>query len=374
MRPRGDGGQQADWYANPAAASWQAAPLRGQPRAFHRTLPGYAPTPLTALPPVADALGVRAVFLKDESSRLGLPAFKVLGASYAIARALSARLGEVDALPLHRLRERLGGSGPRLVAATDGNHGRAVAHIAALLGLPATIYVPDGLSSAATAAIVSEGAELVQLELPYDDVVEHAAQRAEGEAMLIQDTSWEGYELVPRWIVAGYATLLQEVDEQLAAAGLGDLGLVVVPAGVGSLAQAVVHHYRSSSRRPAILACEPDSAASVTTALHAGHVEPVRTGHTIMTGLNCGTVSEIAWPTLRDGLDASAVVTDEQALSATRELASLGVDSGPCGAATLAALRAAATAASRRNDLGLTADSVVVLLSTEGTAANPKVP
>lgn len=220
MRPRGDGGQQADWYANPAAASWQAAPLRDQPRAFHRTLPGYAPTPLTPLPPVADALGVRAVFLKDESSRLGLPAFKVLGASYAIARALSARLGEVHALPLHRLRERLGGSGPRLVAATDGNHGRAVAHIAALLGLPATIYVPDGLSSAATAAIVSEGAELVQLELPYDDVVEHAAQRAEGEAMLIQDTSWEGYELVPRWIVAGYATLVQEVDEQLAAAGL----------------------------------------------------------------------------------------------------------------------------------------------------------
>lgn len=220
---------------------------------------------------------------------------------------------------------------------------------------------------------MAEGAKLVQLELPYDDVVKHAAQHANGDTLLIQDTSWEGYELVPQWIVDGYTTLTQEVDDQLVAAGQGNLSLVVVPAGVGSLAQALVHHYRSSTHRPAILACEPDTAASVTGALHAGHVVPVRTGDTVMTGLNCGTVSEIAWPTLRDGLDASVTVTDAQAVAAARELTSRGVDSGPCGAAALAALQATASAASRRDLLGLTPDSVVVLLSTEGTAANPKV-
>lgn len=360
-------------YFNPAARAWRTDPLREAPIRFHRSLPNYAPTPLIAVPELAERLGVGAVLVKDESQRLGLPAFKILGASYAIARALSDRLGADEVLTLDALRERLHDAAAlSLVAATDGNHGRAVARVAGLLGLPATIYVPPGVAPEARAAIVTEGATLVEMDLPYDDVVAHAAARSGGDALLIQDTSWEGYEDVPRWIVDGYSTMLQEVDEQLASAGVDRLDLVVAPAGVGSFAHAVVHHYRSTVHAPAILIAEPDAAASVTTSLHAGAVVPVGTGDTVMTGLNCGTVSEIAWPTLRDGVSASLTVDDSQALAAVTELAGLGVDSGPCGAATLAALRELLADGARREQLGLGADSVVVLLSTEGTAANPK--
>lgn len=361
-------------YFNPAARVWRAEPLRTSPIEFHRSLPGYVPTPLINLPELADSLGVKSVLLKDESQRLGLPAFKILGASYAIACALSERFGADEVLPLEALSDQLDGNVERLslIAATDGNHGRAVAHVAGLLGLTATIYVPPGVSDAAKAAIVSEGAELVELDLPYDDVVTQAAKHSGGNSLLIQDTSWEGYEAVPQWIADGYVTMVQEVDEQLRDNGLESLDAVFVPAGVGSLAQAVVHHYRSTEHAPAMVIVEPDTAASVTTALHAGEVVPIDTGDTVMTGLNCGTVSEIAWPILRDGVNATVTVTDEQALAAVADLAHLGVDSGPCGAANLAGLRRAVANDELRSILSLDADSVIVLLSTEGTIANPK--
>lgn len=358
---------------NQTARAWRARPLESSPIDFHRSLPGYAPTPLISLPKLAESLGVKSVLVKDESQRLGLPAFKILGASYAIARALSERFSADEVLRLETLSERLDPeAGLSLIAATDGNHGRAVAHVANLLGLTATIYVPLGVSDAAKAAIVSEGAELVELNLPYDQVVAESAKQSGTDRLLIQDTSWAGYEDIPQWIVDGYTTLVEEVDEQLAERGANRLDAVFVPAGVGSLAQAVVHHYRSSTYAPAVFAVEPDTAASVTTALQVGRVVPVDTGDTVMTGLNCGTVSEIAWPTLRDGVDAPITVTDGQALAAVTDLARFGVDSGPCGAASLAALRVviAADELLKFSDLG--PDSVVVLLSTEGTAANPK--
>lgn len=360
-------------YLNPAARRWRAEPRGGSPLEFHRSLPGYAPTPLVAVPSVAAALGVGAVLVKDESRRLGLSAFKILGASYAIARALSARCGMKTVGTLGELRSAFSeGGGVSLLAATDGNHGRAVAHIAALLGLRSHIFVPRGVSEQAKAAIVAEGADLVELDLSYDDVVAHVAARAGGDALLIQDTSWSGYEEVPQWIVDGYATLLEEVDEQLADRGFERPDLVVVPAGVGSLAQTVVERYRSFDHGPAVMVVEPRTAASVTTALHMADRVSVPTDETVMTGLNCGTVSALAWPALSNGLDASVTVTDDQALAAVAEMAGVGVDSGPCGAATLAALRTAAADEDLRATLGLTAESVVVLLNTEGTIANPK--
>lgn len=361
------------WIVNPAARSWDAPPLTVSPRSFHRSLPGYAPTPLVEAPSLAAELGVGRVMVKDESSRLGLPAFKVLGASFAIARALSSRLGAPGVLSLDELRDRLGGSGLTLVAATDGNHGRAVAHVASLLGLRSIISVPPGVSAAARQAIIGEGAVLDELEMAYDDVVRHVAQRAGERTLLVQDTSWAGYENIPRWIVDGYDTMLAEVDDQLADSGTGPPTLMVVPAGVGSFAQAVITHYRREGHRPAVLAVEPEVAACVAAALDAGRVVPVETGETVMTGLNCGTVSEIAWPVLRQGLDAAVTVTDAEALEAVHALADLGVDSGPCGAATLAAARRVLASPERRAELAVPADAVVVLLSTEGRAANPKL-
>ncbi|WP_433413146.1 pyridoxal-phosphate dependent enzyme [Microtetraspora malaysiensis] len=328
---------------------------------FHTRLPDYAPTPLIELPALAEELGVGRVFVKDESSRLGLPAFKALGASWAIHRALSRRPSD----------------GPvRLVTATDGNHGRAVARMARLLGHRAHVLVPEGVHPAAVAAITAEGAEVTSVAGTYDDAVRQAADASrEPGSLLIQDTAWPGYEQIPGWIVEGYSTLFIEVDTQLYAAGVGSPGLVSVPVGVGSLAQAAVTHYRSQAVVPAtaLLAVEPDSAACALASLTRQEPVTVATGTTIMAGLNCGALSSLAWPYLRDGLDAAVAVTDADSAGAARDLAALGVSSGPCGAATLAGVRAALTGGGtgRRAALAVGHTTTIVLLSTEGAAANP---
>jgi diaminopropionate ammonia-lyase len=156
-------------------------------RAFHAGLPGYAPTPLTELPGVAAQLGVARVFVKDESARLGLPSFKVLGASWAVHQVLSRRP-----------------SGALLVTATDGNHGRAVARMARVYGQRARVFVAGGVHPAAVAAIVAEGAQVTQVPGSYDEAVRLAVEAAaEPSAVLVQDMGWPGYEQVPGWIVEG---------------------------------------------------------------------------------------------------------------------------------------------------------------------------
>jgi diaminopropionate ammonia-lyase len=231
----------------------------------------------------------------------------------------------------------------------------------------------------AVAAIAAERAEVTEVPGNYDDAVRLAAEAAAGpDAVLVQDTAWPGYERIPGWIVEGYSTLCAEIDEQLAAAGVAEgPDLVSIPVGVGSLAQAVVTHYRSrpSGHAPALLSVEPDAAACVLRSLVLGRPVTVETGETTMAGLNCGTPSSIAWPYLRGGLDAAVAVRDADSARAAGDLAALGVASGPCGAASLAGLRAALSgpdAGERRTALGLGPSSVAVLLSTEGTAANPR--
>ncbi|MEV0237894.1 diaminopropionate ammonia-lyase [Nonomuraea sp. NPDC050786] len=355
------------WFARPAARSWTCAPAPAGVRDFHAALPGYAPTPLTELPALAAELAVGRVFVKDEASRLGLPAFKVLGASWAVHRALAERTAH------HPRTEPV-----TLVSATDGNHGRAVARTARLLGRRAHIFIPRGVHPDAVAAIASEAAEITRVPGSYDDAVRRAADAAAtaADTILIQDTAWPGYETIPGWIVEGYSTLCVEIDEQLAAAEAAAPALVAVPVGVGSLAQAVVTHYRSrpSAPAPALLSVEPEAAACVIESLTRGEPVSVITGQTTMAGLNCGTPSSLAWPYLRHGLDAAVAITDLASARAASDLAKLGVSSGPCGAAALAGVRAVLTgegAEERRTALGLGPASVVVLLSTEGAAANP---
>ena len=330
-------------------------------------MPGYQPTPLVDLPELAAELGVAAVFLKDESDRLGLPAFKILGASWAVNRALSYRSGfDVPAESLTELRER---SGPTtLVTATDGNHGRALAHMGALLGLPARIYVPAGTTDETVDAITSEGAEVVQTDLIYDEVVWAAASSTAGhpEDLLVQDTAWQGYEQMPQWIVEGYGTLFGEIGMQLMERAVH---LVAVPTGVGSLVQAALQYYRNPVReqQPAILTVEPVMAACVTVSLAAGRRVRVDTSApTIMAGLNCGTISTIAWPAIRDGLDAGVAVTDDQASAAMHRLNQLGVAAGPCGGAALAGVRTVLDESDRRAALAISKDSALVLISTDG--------
>ena len=370
------GAGQDGWFARPAARRWRCAAPSESARSFHASLPGYSPTPLVGLPSLAEELGVSRVLVKDESSRLGLPAFKVLGASWAVSRVVARRAGLAGTPGLAALKEAAGGAPLTLVTATDGNHGRAVAKMASLLGIRSYVVVPQVMSDQAAAGIAAEGADVVRNDGDYDAALRRAAghARTHPDAELVQDVAWPGYEEVPGWIVEGYATLCLEVDEAMARDGLGRPGLVVVPVGVGSLAQAVIAHYRSRGTDPApgVLSVEPDTAACALASLRRGGPCSVRTRDTIMTGLNCGTLSTAAWPCLREGLDGAVSVRDEEAARAVEDLAALGVSSGPSGAATLAGARAALTgagAAGRRAQLGVDPGSVVVLLSTEGGPA-----
>ena len=395
-----DDDQALPWLARPGARSWacgRSASVRdGEVRAYHASLPGYAPTPLAEVPALAAALGAGRVFVKDESARLGLPAFKVLGASWAVRQVL-ARHGPAGAAPppgVAGLRA-LAAGWPDLVlvTATDGNHGRAVARMARLCGAPARVFVPAVTEPATRAAIAGEGAEVVQVAGGYDEAVAAARQWAEGQpgSALIQDTAWPGYEQVPGWIVEGYSTLFGELDAQLAAAGAGPPALVAVPVGVGSLAQAAVVHYRSAAERgkattegcpgrgqnsaprepssvTAVLSVEPVAAACLLASLRAGTPVTVPTANTITTGLYCGTVSSLAWPYLSGGLDAAIAVTDDEARRAAADLGAAGISSGPSGAASLAGVRAALTgnaSADRRAFLAVDSASVIVLLNTE---------
>jgi len=372
---RGDTAVDAQWYANPQARAWRCEPPPVEPEWFHRSMPGYRPTPLVEYPSLASELGVGRVFVKDESSRLGLPAFKMLGASWAVCRAIGA-LAPASRGPqtldvLRAVRSRLGSL--TLVTATDGNHGRAVARMANLLDTQARIFIPDVVDPSAVDLIRAEGAEVSVLAEPYDTTVRLAAEFAAGRegTILVQDTSWGGYEEIPQWIVDGYSTLFREVEAQLDRHSSSPAGLVAVPTGVGSLLQAAVTFHRSVQDAPAaLLAVEPESAACVNASLRRGEAVSVETGHTSMAGLNCGTPSTIAWPYLQAGIDAAVSVTEEQTALAVHDLAHGGVDAGPCGAATLAAMRAALLGrdgVQHREQLGLAPGSTVVLLSTEGT-------
>ena len=354
------------WFSRPAAREWVGPEPSGDARQFHEALPGYRATPLVELADLGTELSVGRVLVKDESSRLDLPAFKILGASWGSAQVVAARTGA--ALNLAALRVAVADSGLRLVTATDGNHGRAVAHMASLLGVAATVFVPAAMTGEAAASIRAEGAEVVRTDSDFDGAVRRAAAfAAEDDAReLLQDTAWDGYEQVPAWIVEGYETLLDEVDEALR----GEPDLVAVPVGVGSLAQAVITHYRRPrSRHPSVLAVEPDAAACVLASLRSGARTSVETGVTNMAGLNCGTPSGAAWPVLLAGCDAAVAVTDEAAALAVTDLARHGVSSGPSGAATLAGVRAVLTgpgSETRRSELAVDHTSTVVMLNTEG--------
>jgi diaminopropionate ammonia-lyase len=364
------------------------------PLAFHRRLPGYQPTPLIDAPELARMLGVAQVLVKNESSRLGLPAFKILGASWAVYRALekratgstegraSARPGHAEACPsgilepwesMDELAERLAPVRPlTLATATDGNHGRAVAHMAALLGLEARIYVPAGTAQARIDGIASEGARVEIVAGTYDDAVERAARDAGARCLIISDTSWPGYEEIPRWVMEGYSTIMTEIEDELARRGEKEPDLVAVQFGIGALANAVVRHYRRKEDEagPKILSVEPLRAACMLASMEAGEIVALPGPHdSIMAGLNCGCPSIVAWPTVSQRIDAFIAIPDERAREAMRALAREGIVAGETGAAGLAGLIELVTGAEnaqRREALGIDERSRALLLVTEG--------
>jgi diaminopropionate ammonia-lyase len=310
--------------------------------AFHRALPGYEPTPVRELPDVARSLGIAAVLVKDESARLGLPAFKILGASWAAERALRDR-PETQAL----------------VAASAGNHGRAVARVAALRGLRCRIFLPDRALPARREAIEREGAEVVVVDGAYEEAVTAAeAEARQRGVLLIADVGSAG---PPTWVIDGYATLFAEAHRQAA------YDVLLVPVGVGSLAGAAARH--GAAVGAGVVGVEPATAACLTASLASGRPETVETPGTVMAGLDCAEVSDAAWPSLRAGIRATVLVSDEETRAAMPELAEHGLAIGESGAAPLAALHLLAgdpALAAVRDAVGLGPSSRVLLVATEG--------
>ncbi|MGH2827525.1 MAG: diaminopropionate ammonia-lyase [Actinomycetota bacterium] len=340
-----------------------ADPPEGDPRGFHRRLPGYEVSPVVDAAGIARRLGLGRVLVKHESSRLGLPSFKILGASWGTFRALEEKIGGFgDWADVGDLGERLQGRFS-LTAATDGNHGRAVARMAQLLGLRASIFVPAGTAEARIEGITSEGATCEVVDGTYEDAVARSAEDASDECLVISDTSWEGYRDVPRWVIEGYSTIFNELDEQLAEAP----DVVFVQMGVGALAAAARRHFGSRLLgRPTMVGVEPEHAACILASMEAGEIVTIPGPHdSIMAGLNCGTPSVVAWPHVSRGYDAYLAVGDERAEEGMRLFAAEGLVAGETGAAGLAGLLEV-SGGELGDRVGLGAGSTVLLLCTEG--------
>jgi diaminopropionate ammonia-lyase len=325
-------------------------------RAFYGPLAGQR-TPLHHLPGLARELGISDLLVKDESRRFGLPAFKIVGARYAIEQLL-ARHPDVA----------------HVAAATAGNHGRAVARVAREKGLHAHIYVPSGTSPARIAALADERAEVTVSEVPYDETVRLLAADASARGWsVVSDTAWPGYEEFPRWIMTGYTWILEEASTQWDAAP----DVVIVQAGVGSLAGAAAGwlEARFGAARPKLVIAEPEGSACVGASLAAAaRVTLPACAPTAMVGLRCAEVSSVAWPIIRDVADAAIGVPEPLAMLAVERLATPAADdspilagaSGACGVAALMSLCHTPALAGLRDQLGVGRLSRVMTIVTEG--------
>lgn len=350
---------------NPLRGTAPHLPAAGDPTAFHRRFPDYRPTPLFELPSIASRIGAGRFLVKDESDRLGLPAFKMLGAAWASYRALVDHLGhEPEWSTFEELSDALEPIRPvTLATATDGNHGRAVASFARRIGVSARIFVPAGTSRSRIDAILGEGATCEVVDGTYDDAVARAGREAGPSCLVVSDTSWEGYETIPAIVIEGYATIFAEIAEQRDACDLPDPDLVVIPMGVGALAAATAQWYRRDDDGPVLLGVEPSTANCIQVSALAGELTEVPGPHrSIMAGLNCGLPSPVAWPWVSTGFDWFVAIDDEDAENGARALAESGVVSGETGASSLGALFAIGDL----DRLDLPPDPTVLIISTEG--------
>ncbi|MGD8242582.1 MAG: diaminopropionate ammonia-lyase, partial [Desulfobacterales bacterium] len=352
-------------------------------RRFHRRLPDYRPTDLVRLTGLARSWGLADIWVKDESQRFGLKAFKVLGGSYAVARRVCARLGvALETIDYHdltgeELRRRLGRI--TLATATDGNHGRGVAWTAEQLMQPAIVFMPKGSARARVEAIRAHGATVEVTDRNYDDTVRLAWQQAQTNGWeVIQDTAREGYTEIPRWIMQGYLTLGLEAVEQMAAAGRRPTH-VMLQAGVGAFAGALmgflVNVYRHNP--PRFIVVEPKRAACILASAAAGDGRPHTVGgdlNTIMAGLACGEPNPATWDILRDFTSGYVSCGDFVAANGMRILAhplpgDVAVEAGESGAVGIGLLDLLVNApalAGLKRELAIGPDTTLLCFNTEG--------
>lgn len=353
-------------------------------RHFHQSFPEYSVTPLVKLEVLAEELGVQSIYVKDESYRFGLNAFKVLGGSYAIAREIGRLLGlKEEELTLGRLlapdvKERLGTL--TFVTATDGNHGRGVAWTAQRLGHRAVVFMPKGTAAERLENIRRLGTEASITNVNYDDTVRLArAYAAEHKGIVVQDTSWEGYDEVPLHIMQGYTTMGSEIVEQLQAYGNIKPTHVFLQAGVGAMAGAmagfIADYYKE--QRPLITIVEPNQADCIyrTALANDGQLHAVGGAlDSIMAGLCCGEPCSLGWRQLAAYADNFVAMPDRAAALGMRVLGSpMGSDAavvaGESGAAGFGLAMAALweqDLAELKRSLQLGAKSVILCISTEG--------
>lgn len=354
-------------------------------KAFHESFPQYSETPLANLKQMAKHLGLKQLFVKDESYRFGLNAFKVLGGSYAIAKYIAGKLGKnISELPYNvltsdALREEFGQG--TFFTATDGNHGRGVAWAANKLGQKCVVYMPIGTTQTRLDHVLRENAEATIENLNYDDCVRKAAAAAENteNGVIIQDTAWDGYEEIPTWIMQGYGTMAYEADQQLSQHGCDRPTHVFVQAGVGSLAGAVQGYFanRYPENEPKVIVVEALVAACLYEGALAGDGDVRMVGGdmlTLMNGLACGEPSTIAWDILRNHVNTFVACPDWVTAKGMRALAApikgdIPVTAGESGAVTMGLLYTIMTDdkyKDLREKLELNKNSSVLLFSTEG--------
>ncbi|MDN5351702.1 MAG: diaminopropionate ammonia-lyase [Clostridiales bacterium] len=348
---------------------------------FHKSFPMYEETPLRALNALSETLGVKKILVKDESFRFGLNAFKVLGGSFAIGSYIADRLEtDIDALPYEKMtseeiRQTLGPL--TFISATDGNHGRGVAWTVRELKQSSVIYMPKGSAEERLENIRAEGAKADITELNYDDAVRLANRHAEENGwILVQDTSWKGYETIPTYIMQGYTTTALEALKQMA----GEKPThIFLQAGVGSFAAAVTGFFAAvyGEACPSITIVEPNEAACIyeTMAADDGEIHAV-TGdmRTIMAGLACGEPVTVGIDILRHYASHFISGPDYAAAQGMRVLGAplkadpriISGESGAAGVGMFYEIMTNPALSGWKERLKLDSDSVVLFFSTEG--------
>lgn len=353
-------------------------------RNFHRSFPQYRETPLQELNALSGALGVENIWMKDESYRFGLNAFKVLGGSYAVGKYLAKRLNiDISELSFEKLRsgeirDKLGDL--TFVTATDGNHGRGVAWAAGQLGQKSVVFMPKGSAEARLMNIRKEGAEASITDLNYDDTVRLAKRYAkEHGGVVIQDSVKEGYTEIPTWIMQGYTTIIDEALEQIAQRVNALPTHVFLQAGVGAFAAAIVAYLASAfgNVRPITVIVEPDEAACFFISMEAGDGKPhAVTGFmpTIMAGLACGEPCNLSWEIMKDYADCFISCSDEITIEGMRTLAHplpgdhriISGESGAVGLGLVKTILGNSKFDQVKDQLKINKDSRILLISTEG--------
>lgn len=336
-------------------------------------------SPLRTLPQLARQLGVAHIALKDEASRSPLASFKVLGAPVALLRLIRRYWPDAGFEPAELLagRHAVQLKDWVVISATDGNHGRALAAAAQSVGCRCVIVLHAQVSPEREAPIAALGAEIVRIAGNYDASVQEAARLAAVHGwQVVSDTSYPGYEDVPRDVMQGYAVIAHELWSDAHAQG-PDYSHVILQGGVGGFAAGVLSYFweRLGAQRPVFVVVEPQQADCLyQSALLGRPASTAGTVDSVMAGLACGEASPLAWRFLQPGIDHFMTVSDAQAVQAMGVLArgdagDVPVLSGESGAAGLAALQALAGSVAWRTQVGLDAASLVLLISTEGATA-----